>query len=50
MTGSAMFVVNPPWTLKADLEASLPWLTNVLALDAKAGWAVEQNAATPGAR
>lgn len=48
MTGSAMFVVNPPWTLKADLEASLPWLTNVLALDAKAGWAVEKNATTPG--
>jgi 23S rRNA (adenine2030-N6)-methyltransferase len=43
MTGSAMFVVNPPWTLKADLEASLPWLTNVLALDAKAGWVVQRS-------
>jgi 23S rRNA (adenine2030-N6)-methyltransferase len=41
MSGSAMFVVNPPWTLKAALEESLPWLANVLALDEKAGWQVQ---------
>jgi 23S rRNA (adenine2030-N6)-methyltransferase len=44
MHGSAMFVVNPPWTLKAALEESLPWLTRVLALDENAGWTVEQSA------
>lgn len=41
MNGSAMFVVNPPWTLKAALEECLPWLTDVLALDEKADWAVQ---------
>ena len=45
MHGSAMFVVNPPWTLKAALEESLPWLTQVLALDEKAGWVVESSTA-----
>ena len=41
MSGSAMFVINPPWTLKAALEESLPWLAQALALDGKAGWVVE---------
>ena len=41
MSGSAMFVINPPWTLKAALEESLPWLVQVLALDEKAGWVVQ---------
>ena len=41
MSGSAMFVINPPWTLKTALEESLPWLVQVLALDDKAGWAVQ---------
>lgn len=45
MSGSAMFVINPPWTLKAALEESLPWLVQVLALDEKAGWAVEASSA-----
>lgn len=49
MSGSAMFVVNPPWPLKAALEASLPWLTEVLALDDKAGWSIDESRpATPG--
>ena len=43
MHGSAMFVINPPWTLKAALEESLPWLAQVLALDEKAGWVVESS-------
>ncbi|MBI5900093.1 MAG: 23S rRNA (adenine(2030)-N(6))-methyltransferase RlmJ [Rhodocyclales bacterium] len=38
MSGSAMFVLNPPWTLKQALQDSLPWLTEVLAVDAKASW------------
>lgn len=45
MIGSAMFVINPPWTLKAALEESLPWLAQVLALDEKAGWVVEASSA-----
>lgn len=38
MSGSAMFVLNPPWTLKQALYDSLPWLTEVLAVDVKASW------------
>ncbi len=38
MTGSAMFVVNPPWTLKSALEECLPWLAQSLALDEHAAW------------
>ena len=30
MTGSGMLVVNPPWTLAADLAAALPYLAQVL--------------------
>jgi 23S rRNA (adenine2030-N6)-methyltransferase len=29
MTGSGMLVVNPPWTLAADLAAALPYLARV---------------------
>lgn len=38
MHGSGMFVVNPPWTLKAELESVLPWLTDALAVDAGASY------------
>ncbi|HMM44347.1 MAG TPA: 23S rRNA (adenine(2030)-N(6))-methyltransferase RlmJ [Candidatus Macondimonas sp.] len=31
MTGCGMFVINPPWTLAAELEATLPALAAVLA-------------------
>lgn len=30
MYGSGMFLLNPPWTLKAELEKSLPELTRLL--------------------
>jgi 23S rRNA (adenine2030-N6)-methyltransferase len=30
MTASGMIVVNPPWTLKADMANALPWLADVL--------------------
>ncbi|MEF3075994.1 23S rRNA (adenine(2030)-N(6))-methyltransferase RlmJ [Methylobacter sp. Wu1] len=30
MTASGMIVINPPWTLKPDMEAVLPWLADVL--------------------
>lgn len=42
--GSGMFVVNPPWTLSATMETCLPWLTEVLAQDAGAGWTLDATA------
>jgi 23S rRNA (adenine2030-N6)-methyltransferase len=36
--GSGLFVVNPPWTLPAALETSLPWLATVLRQDDGARW------------
>lgn len=36
--GSGMFVLNPPWTLHAELQQALPWLRDKLALDERAGW------------
>jgi len=36
LTGSGMFVVNPPWQLDDELEAALPWLVDRLAVDAGA--------------
>lgn len=37
MTGSGMLVINPPWTLKAEMEATLPWLAGLLG-QADKGW------------
>ena len=31
MTGSGMIVINPPWTLKQEMEEVLPFLTDTLA-------------------
>jgi 23S rRNA (adenine2030-N6)-methyltransferase len=42
MHGSGMFVINPPWTLAAELEASLPYIAQALALDERATWHIEQ--------
>lgn len=33
LTGSGMFVVNPPWQLTDELESALPWLVERLAVD-----------------
>ena len=30
MAGSGMFVINPPWTLRAELESCLPLLAELL--------------------
>lgn len=38
--GSGVFVVNPPWTLYAELEATLPWLRDKLSLDDYARFAL----------
>jgi len=31
--GSGLFVINPPWTLRGELETALPWLQKQLAQD-----------------
>lgn len=36
LTGSGVFVVNPPWQLDEELQDALPWLAERLALDAGA--------------
>jgi 23S rRNA (adenine2030-N6)-methyltransferase len=42
MHGSGMFVVNPPWTLAATLNDTLPYLADILALDHQAKWQVDE--------
>src|SRR5690606_24414936 len=44
MHGSGMFVVNPPWTLHAALEESLPWLASKLGQDQHAGHTLRRSA------
>lgn len=39
--GSGMFLVNPPWTLHAELAEVLPWLTEVLAQDGRASFTLQ---------
>jgi 23S rRNA (adenine2030-N6)-methyltransferase len=39
--GSGMFVVNPPWTLPAAMQACLPWLAEVLGQDDGARWTLD---------
>jgi len=41
MHGSGLYIANPPWTLPAMLEATLPWLVKTLGLDAGAGYTLE---------
>ena len=42
MHGSGLYIANPPWTLPAQLEATLPWLVKTLGVDAGAGYTLEQ--------
>ena len=41
MTGSGMFVFNPPWTLRASMQASLPWLVERLGQDTHAHFEID---------
>ena len=41
MNGSAMMVLNPPWTLQASLAETLPWLARTLAADDQASWELQ---------
>jgi 23S rRNA (adenine2030-N6)-methyltransferase len=45
MTGSGVFVINPPFTLHAQLQALLPWLAQALAQVPKPAWLLDQRAA-----
>ena len=40
MSGSGMFIINPPWTLKKTLQDTLPALTALLAQDEGASFAL----------
>jgi 23S rRNA (adenine2030-N6)-methyltransferase len=44
MSGSGVFVINPPHTLHAQLKTVLPWLHGVLAQFDGGGWGLEQKA------
>jgi 23S rRNA (adenine2030-N6)-methyltransferase len=41
LPASGMFIINPPHTLKAALQAALPQLAAKLAQDEHAAWAVD---------
>jgi len=41
MTSTGMIVINPPWTLKADMEASLPFLANTLGMHGEGFYRIE---------
>ncbi|MBB5214072.1 23S rRNA (adenine(2030)-N(6))-methyltransferase RlmJ [Parapusillimonas granuli] len=43
--GSGMFVLNPPWTLHAELARALPWLRDRLKLDDRAAFTLKQQGA-----
>ncbi|MDX5593937.1 23S rRNA (adenine(2030)-N(6))-methyltransferase RlmJ [Pseudovibrio sp. SPO723] len=42
MVSSGMLVVNPPWTLKQQMETALPWLCDKLKRGPGAAWSVQQ--------
>jgi 23S rRNA (adenine2030-N6)-methyltransferase len=42
MTASGMIVINPPWTLKAIMQQSLPWLAEALAAEGQGAFRIEQ--------
>ena len=42
MYGCGMLVVNPPWTLREDMELALPYLLSKLAPDGKGAFHIER--------
>jgi 23S rRNA (adenine2030-N6)-methyltransferase len=42
MTACGMVVINPPWTLLADMQQVLPWLTDVLGQNQQGHYRIEQ--------
>ena len=45
LAGSGMFILNPPYTLHAQLLEVLPWLTEVLGQYDGANYLLEEKAA-----
>lgn len=45
LVGSGVFVINPPYTLHAQLKELLPWLAQALAQIEKPSWLLDQRAA-----
>ena len=43
MHGSGMFILNPPYTLRATLQDVMPWLAQTLAQDDGAGFALDSH-------
>ena len=41
MTASGMIVVNPPWTLAANMKRILPWLAQVLGIEGAGSYRIE---------
>ncbi|NYT86120.1 23S rRNA (adenine(2030)-N(6))-methyltransferase RlmJ [Pollutimonas harenae] len=41
--GSGMFVLNPPWTLYDELAVALPWLSEQLKMDDRAGHTLKRH-------
>jgi 23S rRNA (adenine2030-N6)-methyltransferase len=39
--GSGMVLINPPWTLAAQLKEAMPWLTDLLAQDDRARYTLD---------
>lgn len=50
LTGSGMFVLNPPWTLADQLPGLLPELTHLLGEGAEGGWDLRQSPENSPAR
>jgi 23S rRNA (adenine2030-N6)-methyltransferase len=42
MTASGMIVINPPWTLHADMQQVLPWLAETLGQNQQGYYRLEQ--------
>lgn len=41
LTGSVMLVVNPPWKLRDEMEAALPWLARLLGREGRGAYRIE---------
>jgi 23S rRNA (adenine2030-N6)-methyltransferase len=40
MTASGMIVINPPWTLEAEMRLALPWLAEVLGIERQGSYRI----------
>lgn len=50
LTGSGMFVLNPPWTLEGALKEVMPYLVSVLGQDADARFVLESGKGAEGVK